>query len=49
MIKAVSDMTHMSWNEIYEMSILDFFSYMTFVIMFNKEQENYIKNWKNNN
>lgn len=45
-IKKVSDMTKMSWDKIWDMSVFEFLNYATFAIGYERMVEEQIKQWK---
>lgn len=46
MIKAVSDLTKLDWEKIWDMNVYLFFNYLSFYVENNKYEEAQIRQWK---
>jgi hypothetical protein len=46
MIKAVSDLTKLNWDQVWQMNAYEFFNYLSFYVENNKYEENQINLWK---
>lgn len=46
MMKRVGDLTHISWDELWNLGIFEFFNYLSFDIAYQKRMEDSIRQWK---